>query len=108
MLDVSHTAPYEITLAPLSICSSLSLSIPLSVRPSLSFLKIGSIVISDIVHDYTWPRYVVTVEARFQKKKKKNGDPNLDQNWAQNKVFHHFLKFASLVFLEIGCNDSLQ
>ena len=38
-LDVSRTASYEINL----VC--------LPVRPSLSFLKIGSLVFSDIVHD---------------------------------------------------------
>ena len=39
---------------------------------------------------------------------KKNGGANLGQNRAQNKVFCYFLKFDSLVFLEIACNDSLQ
>ena len=37
-LDVIWTATYEITLVRLSIC------------PSLSFLKIGSLVFSDVVH----------------------------------------------------------
>ena len=32
----------------------------------------------------------------------------MGQNWAQNWVFWHFLKFGSLFFLEIACNDSLQ
>ena len=41
-LDVSWTASYEITLCPF-VC--------LSVCPSLNFLKIGSLVFSDIVHD---------------------------------------------------------
>ena len=98
-LDVSRTAPCEITLVRLSVCPS--------VLPSLSFLKIGSLVFSDIVHDDSWPWYLVA--ARFLKKK--IGDPNLDQmgqNWAQNWVFWHFLKFGSLFFLEIACNDSLQ
>ena len=42
---------------------------------------------------------------------KKNGGANLGQmgqNRAQNKVFCYFLKFDSLVFLEIAYNDSLQ
>ena len=38
-LDVSWTASFEITI------------VLLSVRPSLHFLKIGSLVFSDIVHD---------------------------------------------------------
>ena len=58
MLDVSWTASYEITL----------------VRPSVrlsdeSDFKIGSLVLSDIVHDDSWPWYLVTNEARFLKKK---------------------------------------
>ena len=32
----------------------------------------------------------------------------MGQNLAQNQVFCLFLKFNSLVFLEIACNDSLQ
>ena len=55
-LDVSRTASYEINL----VC--------LPVRPSLSFLKIGSLVFSDIVHDNGWPWYLVNDEARFLKK----------------------------------------
>ena len=42
-LDISQTASYEITF------------VRLSVRPSLSFLKIGSLVFCDIVHDDRWP-----------------------------------------------------
>ena len=42
-LDVSRTASYEITLVRVSIRPS--------VRPSLTFLKTGSLVFSDIVHD---------------------------------------------------------
>ena len=46
-LDVSQTASYKITLVRQSVC----LSVRPSVRPSLSFLKIGSLVFSNIVHD---------------------------------------------------------
>ena len=49
MLDVSQTASYEITLVRQSVCVS---ACP-PVCPSLSFLKIGSLVFSDIVHDYS-------------------------------------------------------
>ena len=55
-----------------------------SVRPSLSFLKIGSLVFFDIVHHDSWPWLT---EPDFREK---------------------FLKFSSLVFLEFACNDSLQ
>ena len=47
---------YEITL------------VPLSVRPSLSFHKIVSLVFY-IIHDDSWPWYLVTGEARSLKKK---------------------------------------
>ena len=43
MLSVSPTASYEITLIRLSVC--------LSCRQSQSFLKIGSLFFSDIIHD---------------------------------------------------------
>ena len=61
LLDVSRTASYEITLVYLSVF--------LFVRPSLSFFKIGSLVFSDIVHDNSWPCYLVTDVARFLQKK---------------------------------------
>ena len=32
----------------------------------------------------------------------------MGQNQTQNQIFCHFLKFGSLVFLEIACNNSLQ
>ena len=69
-LDVSRTASYEITLVCLSIC------------PSLSFLKMGTLVFTDIVvHDDCWPWYLVTDEARFL------GGPNLDQ-MGQNRAWN--------------------
>ena len=97
---------HEVTLA---VCPSVRPSFRPSVRPSLSFLKIGSLVLSDIVHDDIWPLYyLVTDEARFLKKKIFFAT----QIWAQaqNEIFRHFLEFGSgsLVFLEIGYNDSLQ
>ena len=51
MLDVSWTASYEITL------------VRLPVYPSLSFL-----VFTYIVHDDSWPWYLVTDKTRFLKK----------------------------------------
>ena len=60
-LDVNWTAPYEITLARLSIC--------LSVRSSLSFLKIESLAFSNIVHDNSWPWYLRSDKVRFLKKR---------------------------------------
>ena len=42
-LDVSRTVSYEITL--------IGLSVRLSVPASRNFLKIGSLVFSDIIHD---------------------------------------------------------
>ena len=57
MLDVIQTASYEITL------------VRPSVRPSLGFLKIGPLGFSGIVHDESWPWYLVTDKARFLIKK---------------------------------------
>ena len=60
MLEVSEAASYEITLVHLSTC----LSIHPSVCPLLKFLKIVSFVFfADIVHDDSWPWYLVTDEA---------------------------------------------
>ena len=36
---------------------------------ALRFLNIGSLVFSDIVHDDSWPWYLVSDEARFLEKK---------------------------------------
>ena len=54
---------------PVKSLSFVCLSVCLSFRLSLSFLKIGSLVFSGIVHDDSWPWYLVTEEARFLKKK---------------------------------------
>ena len=48
---------------------SLMSSLPaLSIHSSLSFLKIGSLIFSDIVHDDGWPWYLVTERAALKKK----------------------------------------
>ena len=85
----------------------------LSIRPSLTFLKIGSLVFSFIVHDDSWPWYLVTAEARFfKKKKKKILTTGIWAKWAKIgldiRFFDYLLKFCSLVFLGIAWNDSLQ
>ena len=54
---------------PMKSLLSVCLSICLSVRPSLSFLKFGSLAFSDNVYDDSWPRYLVTCRARFLKKR---------------------------------------
>ena len=50
-LNVSRTMSYEITPLRLSVPLSAPLSVCPSARPSLSFLKIGLILFSDVVHD---------------------------------------------------------
>ena len=75
MLDMSCTVYYEITL---SIYSSFLLSVGLSICLLLSFLKIGSSVFSDIVHDDIRPWYLVTDRTRYLKQN--FGGPNLRQN----------------------------
>ena len=81
-LDISQTASFEIT------------RVRLSARPSLSFLKIGWLVFSHIVHDDSWPWYLVTNEARLFKKNL----AGLKQ--ARNEVFRHFIEFWSYVVLD--------
>ena len=91
---LSRPASYKITLVCLSICPSMCPS----VRPSLSFLKIRSLVFSDIVHDDSWSWYLVTDWARFLKKK----------IGPKTRFFSIFSSFCPLVFLEIAYHDSLQ
>ena len=84
--DVSRTASYEITFFRLSIYPS--------VRPTLSFLKIGSLVLSDIVHDDSWPSYLVTDEARFLKK---NLVAQIWAKWAKIRPKPRFFAIISIL-----------
>ena len=83
--DVSRTASNEITL------------VRLSARPSLRFVKIGSLFFSDIVHDDSWPWYLVPDEARFFGEKKRNWWPNLVK-WTKigPETKFYFAIFSSL------------
>ena len=81
---------------PMKSLSSVCQSICPSLRPLLSYLKIRLLVFSDILHDDSWPWYLVTDEAGFSKKG--FGGPNLDPmglNQTQNE-------FRSYVFLQIA------
>ena len=99
-LDVSRTTFFEITF----VC--------LSIFPTIcpSFTKFSQVWIigffPDIVHDDSWPWYLVTGKVRFKKKGSLNFGPT-GLNQAQNEVFCHFTEFGSYVFLEIVYNDSL-
>ena len=100
-LDVSQTASYEITFC-LSVCQSVCLSVCLTVcltiHLSLSFLKIGSLLVfSDIVHDNRSPKYLVTEGVRFLKKKKKIGSLNLGPKLG-------FLPFSQIWFIIFSWN----
>ena len=95
---LSRTTSFEITLVHLSGC--------LSVRPSLNYLKIGSLGFSDILHNGSWPQYLVTNEARFLKKIGGQSSGPISLNQAQNEIFRHFLGFGSYVFLKLhACNN---
>ena len=100
MLDFSRRASYEIAL--------VSLFVRLSVHPSLSFLKIGSLVFFDIVHDASRPWSSGLRSQIFEKKIDSLNLGSTGLNQVQIEVFCHFLEFGSLIFLEIACNDSLQ
>ena len=99
-LNISLTASYEIAI--------VNLFVRLSVHPSLSFLKIRSLVFF-ILYTKLAGHGLVAYEARFLKKKIDSlnlGTMGLNQ--VQIEVFCHFLEFGSLIFLEIACNHSLQ
>ena len=85
-LDVSQTASYKIILACLSVSSSVTSS------TSVKFSQNWIISFFYIVHDHSWPWYLVTDEARFLKENIRS--PSFDP--AKNEVFRHFLEFGSL------------
>ena len=91
---------------PMKSLSSICLCLPVcpTVRPFLSFLKMVSLVSSDIVHDNSWPWYLVTVGVRFLKKKL---EILIWAKWSKIKP-ETSPKCGLLVFLEIAYNDSLQ
>ena len=65
--------------------SSVCLSVCLSIRPSVTkFSQDCIIAFTVIVHDDSWPGYLVIDEARFLKKKK---------NWRPETIF--FAIFSS-------------
>ena len=69
-----------------------------SVRPSLNFFKIESLVFSDIVLD-DWPWYLVTDEARFLKKK-----ILLVRIWARWGLKLGFLPFSQVWLISFPWN----
>ena len=82
-------------------------------RPQTSFfchfLKFVSLVFFKIAYNDSLQQCITSSKSKTTKKK--FGDQILaktDQNQSQNYNFDHFLKFGSLVFLEIEYNDSLQ
>ena len=72
-----------------SVRSSFRLSVRRFVRPSLSFLTIGSLVFSGIVHNDSWPWSIISNGWRsqiFEKKKKKK--KNYGLNWGRSDLFY--------------------
>ena len=74
------------------------------------FLKFSLLVFLEITYSDTLQQCLTSSRSKIHKKK--FWGPNLGQRgqkWAQNQGFFcHFLKFGSLVFLEIAHKDSLQ
>ena len=73
------------------------------------FFKFGSLVFLEIAYNDSLQQCLTSTRGKIHQKK--FWSPNFGQkgqNWAGNQVFCHFLKFGSLVFLEIAYNDSLQ
>ena len=82
----------------------------LSVRPSLRFLKIRSLVFSDIIQYDSWTWYLATYQARFLKK---NWWPKFGPNAPKSGTkwvffFCRLIEIGSYVFLKISYNDNLQ
>ena len=78
---------------PVKSLSSVCMSVHLSVCPSITKFSEDWIIIffADVVHDDSWPWYLVTSKARFLKKK--IYDPDLvpmGLNQAQNEVAWYF------------------
>ena len=72
------------------------------------FFKFGSVIFLEIAYSDTLQQSVAFSRGKICKK---NLGPNLvqgGQSRSQNQVFCYFLKFASLVFLEIAYSDRLQ
>ena len=86
----------------------ICLSIHLCISQSLNFLKIRTLVFSDIVDDDSWPWYLVTDKARLLKKRFWCPEfwPNLPKS-VPKWVFWDFLEFGLYVFVEITYDDSL-
>ena len=109
-LGVSRTASYEITLVRLSVCVSVGPSFHPFVSNFFQYWIIAFFCLfSDILHDDSWPWYLVTDETIFLKNK--NGGTSVGPtcvNQAQSKVFPHFVEFGSYVFLETEYDDSLR
>ena len=80
-----------------SDCLSVHPSVHQSVGLSLKFFKIRSLVFSHIVHDDSWPWYLVTDEARFFFKE--IGSPNLGQNGPKSSPQLGFLPFCQVWFI---------
>ena len=78
---------------PMKSLSSACPSVHLSFRPSLSFLKIGSLVSSDIVHDDSWSWYLVTDKARFLKKQFRPNGPKSGPKWGFSPFYWVWIIF---------------
>ena len=87
---------------PMKSLRSVCLSVCPSIRPSLSSLKIWSLVFSDIVHDDSWPWYLVVDRARFLKKK--NWCPKFGSNGPNSNPKLFFLLFSQVCFISFPWN----
>ena len=72
----------------------------------LPFSKFGSVVSLEIAYSDSLQQFITS--SRDKVHEKNLWGPNLGQNWTKTRIFCCFLKFGSLVSLEIAYNDSLQ
>ena len=68
-----------------------SLSVCLPIHPSRNFFKIRSLVFTEIIHDDSWPWYIVTDEARSLEK---NWRPEFGPNGPKSGPKWVFLLFS--------------
>ena len=86
---------------PMKSLLSICMSVCPSVCTSLTFLKIGSLVYSHIVHDDSWPWHLVTDRARFLKKKLAAW---IWAKWPKPVPKLDFLSFSHVCFISFPWN----
>ena len=94
-LDTHYSWKLDVGQRPLKSLSSDCSTVRLSIRPPQNFLKIGSLVFSDVVRDDSWPWYLVTDEAILLKKILA---ARIWAQWAEIRVENEVFSFPWIFF----------